>query len=579
VAKPIEERAPLVSRKKIVTPPSMLNKSNSNTIEETRLGTIDEISEPVSSTERASTPKDENPTRSVDSGELTSWWSFVACCSLAYIFGKNIESSPDNISVPVSGSSPKAATSDTDGISAVEKYPSTVHYKESNAKLEERDNIDLHISLVEAPREISRLKSSSHELIELVSRNSATSIHDNPRMDKKTIWRESSSVGSKTNESSESCARSEMTDAASSFGETESQEDSIEQTNSYSTETSDTVTGLSLFENSTETTSFDSHDASLPWWQLLEELNSVDSSDWSHPYIDDKSVAQTASQIDGIWTVPTLTEYSQAHLMLSESQFSTISFDSDDETSSECELDESDVDEDPSARDKDAKQVKSCESITLSNLNEKNIERGTRASGGSLENESLSVARTSPNGSSESGLTAKEILETMSVSETEMAVAGTAQCVERKRIRVFSKAVSQNVARNIHRRASKMKAKRSARRNQALLVKSGISVHEELPAIVETNESSNASSNTTHEEAQVTWTKSGIEVDDATIRSTNGAEGMAAPPVSGSPRSIFDIKIPREIKTPVTSNHPELIPPANSSFNDAIHGEFEIYMV
>ena len=369
----------------------------------------------------------------------------------------------------------------------------------------------------------------------------------------------------------------------------------MQQAKSYVTEASDALTGLLLIESDTDMTSFDSHDTSLPWWQK-EELNSVDSSGWNLPYSVD-SDGEPGSMIDGIWTAPTVTEYSQASSMISESQFSTLSFESDDElvsVASSSELDDEPTESaskesEPIVCDQDIEPAKSHDSSAAQANDEQ--ENACKAPDSSTKDSNDASCESHVNGENQEQKESTSIMKAstsvehgkrpddfdkVSVSETEMSVAGSAQCVERKRIRVFSKALSQNVARNIQRRASKMKSKRAARRNEALLVKSGFSVDEELPAIEETNESSNASTTSSlGAETQVTWTKSGIEVDDGTIRSANNAEQqMCPPPESASPKSVFDIKLPSEIKTTTV---PSVRP--TSSFDDASNGELEIYMI
>lgn len=279
-----------------------------------------------------------------------------------------------------------------------------------------------------------------------------------------------------------------------------------------------------------------------------------DSEGWN----DFASVAS-----DELLTVPTLTEYSRADLFVSGSELLNPSFGSDESISVASSTGgslEGHVDSDldkrseqsctPPVNDQSIEEAQSCDSVAAKSLGNKDIYEA------------------------KSG----EALDTLTDNSKDEAIDGsgseedhdereywTARCVERRRIRVFSKAMSQSVARSIQRRASKMKARRAARRNEALLVESGLSVDEDLPPIAEMRESSNASSTGSLDDQ--------LTMKGSKSRSMSDLKEIT-PQASESPRSVFKLKSSsgEEIEASIQSF-------ASASSQDASHGELEIYMI
>jgi hypothetical protein len=591
------------SHKQAVTPPSMMNTMEPGVSPRT----IRVIPEPVASDLESDATKQ----TSRGWGDVSSLWSFITCCSFAYICWYNGDSSYEDSNVEGSVQ-PTTEEELEKNVSRLVKTDSSIAKNGSNAnenQQNDRSKSQEDMSELMSPSKERNARKFSTESRDVVSRNFGRRASTS----KLRIMESESSLAVRSKSDSEtsySCDEADLYDSpdadeckmmmTASLENTTSNEASIEQASSNVTEASDAMSGLSLIESDTDVTGVDSRDNSLPWWQE-EELESSDSLSWDLPNVVD-SDSELNAVVDGIWTVPTLTEYSQSDFTESGSQFTNLSFESDDDrTSTASSFESIGSIPDKSTSNDSASTVcdqgierengcnsfaakandgeKACEATDNSTKDTTDASRESHVNGDIREQkEPPGLMKTSTYSEHEGN---SDKLDMWSVNETEISEGETSQCVERKRIRVFSKALSQSVARNIQRRASKMKAKKSARRNEALLIKSGFTVDEELPAIEEMNESSNASSTSSlGAETQVTCTRTGIEVDDGKIhRTSNAEELMCPPPESSSPKSVFDIKLPSEIELTHVSDHYMSMPSVTSSVDDASNGELEIYMI
>lgn len=617
----------------LVTPPFMKDTDMNADVLEESPRTIAIVLESPSGDPESLPPVERatlKTTNAGDSDTMQSWWTFAVCCSLAFLCCNNVESSVDDREVQDMILSPAAEDSES---ATVEKDPKDVDGEETTKRSLEKQRPQINLdekgrykSSQEAPdRSVERavlIPTTEHQTVDehpsqvdlahslgrKESQEKVRSTHDSLEEQSSLVQEESVSnrilhalqAINKKNDGNLAVAKPVCSqerqstsdiriDAARSDVIAELPTKMLIPTNSLISEGSDTTE--SIYPSESEAidmaASFDSN-GSIPWWQK-EEINSADSAGWTFPFVVEPGSETIA--LGHACTAPSLTEYSQADLWLSESQLSIPSYDSDADLVSMASSAEDGLVDGTGMIEEQAEstphesgeenvhqtleKAKSSDSVAVKGLGEQDLKQvGTKDILGGTTAVTLDVANDTAG--DEDANCEKESAKVVGALST-----GTAQVVERKRIRVFSKAMSHSVSRSIQRRATQMKARKANRRKEAILIESGLSVDEGLPSIVETNESSNASSTTASITAQITirGSKSGVEVDDASLRSMeNDMKGTTPPVETESPRSVLQIKSFGDVEA-VMSGQPTSILPADSSFQDAFHGELEIYMV